>query len=175
MSDRLRTSALFSVLALFAACGGGGGASTGNKCPDGMSGPQACVGKTDPACPGAPLVALCAGGQWGQCTCSSTGTMSAGQSTAGATSTAQAVAICGNGKAEGDEQCDGQDFKGMTCATLGMGNASAKLVCKPDRCVIDTIMCFQGGGMMTMGTGGTGAGGTGARAMGMAGSGGAGR
>ena len=99
--------------------------------------------------------------------------MTGGQSTAG-TGTAPAVAICGNGVAEGDEQCDGQDFKGMTCATLGMGNASAQLVCKPDRCVIDTIMCFSSNAM-SMGAGGTGAGGTGARDMGMAGSGGSGR
>ena len=84
----------------------------------------------------------------------------------------QAVAVCGDGKAEGAEQCDGEDFKGMTCATLGMGNASAKLVCKPDRCVIDTIMCFSGGTMS--GGAGTGAGGTGAM-MGAAGAGGAGR
>lgn len=94
---------------------------------------------------------------------------------------APAVAVCGDGKAEGQEQCDGQDFKGMTCATLGMGNASAKLVCKPDRCVIDTIMCFSGG-MMSGGAGtGAAAGGTGARttgamgAMGAAGAGGSGR
>jgi len=126
------------------------------------------------ACPGTQLVALCAGGQWGQCTCSGgTGTTTGGQSTAGAPP-AQAASVCGDGKAEGSEQCDGQDFKGMTCATLGMGNASAKLVCKPDRCVIDTLMCFQGSAMATGGTSAA-TGGTGARAMGTAGSGGSGR
>lgn len=99
--------------------------------------------------------------------------MTGGQTMTGAPTT-PAVAVCGDGKAEGAEQCDGQDFKGMTCATLGMGNASAKLVCKQDRCVIDTIMCFSGG-MMASGAG-TGAGGTGARPMmGAAGAGGSGR
>jgi hypothetical protein len=170
MSDRFRTSVLFSVLALVAACGGGS-APSATKCPEGMSGPQACMGKTDPACPGAPLVALCMNGQWGQCACSGAGTMTGAQTMTGAPQ--QAVAVCGNGKAEGDEQCDGEDFKGMTCATLGMGNASAKLMCKPDRCVIDTIMCFSAGPMS--GGAGTGSGGTGATASGAAGAGGSGR
>jgi hypothetical protein len=116
---------------------------------------------------------MCSGGQWSECACTSTGSTVGGQSTAGGTATgAPAVAICGNGKAEGDEQCDGEDFKGMTCATMGMGNPSAKLVCKADRCVIDTIMCFSGGAMAS--GAGTGAGGTGARAMGTAGAAGAG-
>jgi hypothetical protein len=172
MSDRVRTSVLFSVLALLAACGGGGGGAATGKCPEGMSSAQPCAGKADPACPGAPLAAMCLGGQWGQCMCGGTGTMTGGQTMSGAP-TAPAVAVCGDGKAEGGEQCDGQDFKGMTCATLGMGNASAQLVCKQDRCVIDTIMCFSGG-MMASGAG-TGAGGTGARMMGAAGAGGSGR
>lgn len=84
------------------------------------------------------------------------------------------AAQCGNGTAEGDEQCDGTDLKGMTCATLGMGSASAMLKCNM-RCTFDTLMCFAGG--MSSASGGTGAaqGGTGARTMGMAGSGGSGR
>ena len=167
MSYRVRTSVLFSVLVTLAACGGGGGTSNMAKCPEGMVSDQVCAGKADPACPGAALVAMCAGGQWGQCACGAT-SMTGAQSMAGDTS-APAVAICGNGVAEGDEQCDGSDFKGQTCATLGMGDANAQLVCKPDRCVIDTIMCFTSTG--SPGTGGTGAGGTGAGATGAAGTG----
>lgn len=97
--------------------------------------------------------------------------MTAGQTMTGATTPGQAASVCGNGVAEDQEQCDGQDLKGMTCATLGMGDASALLGCN-SRCMFDTFMCFQGG---TMSTGGTGAGGTGARPMGgTAGSGGSG-
>ena len=175
MSDRVRTSVLFSVLVLLAACGGGDGAST-SKCPEGMSGPQNCAGKTDPACPGSPLVAMCMGGQWSQCTCSgSTGTMSGGQTMTGAPGTPPAGTMtCGNNKAEGDELCDGTDLKGMTCAGVtGMASASGMLKCN-DRCTFDMLLCLSGNAAAP--SGGTGAGGTGARTMGAAaGSGGSGR
>ena len=92
------------------------------------------------------------------------------------------TASCGNGKAEGDEQCDGADLKGMTCMSLGMGAAGAILKCN-SRCAFDMLMCFSGGATAN---GGTGAGGTGARtttsgaagstgSAGKAGSGGSGR
>jgi hypothetical protein len=83
------------------------------------------------------------------------------------------TASCGNGKAEGDEQCDGSDLKGMNCMTLGMGSASSILKCN-SRCAFDPIMCRTGTGTAN---GGTGAGGTGSRTTtgGTAGSGGSGR
>ena len=84
-----------------------------------------------------------------------------------------AVSVCGNNKAEGDEQCDGADLKNMTCATLGMGTAAAALKCNA-RCTFDTLMCFAGGAKANGGTGAA-QGGTGARTTGTAGSGGSGR
>lgn len=173
MSDRIRTFVLFSVFVCLAACGGGDGATSTTKCPEGMTSTANCAGKTDPTCPGSPLVAMCAGGQWSACACGGTSTMTSGQSTGGTMTGAVQTMTCGNGKAEGDEQCDGSDLKGMTCASLGMGNASAMLKCNA-RCAFDTLMCFSSSAAAPGGAG-TGAGGTGARAMGAAGSGGSGR
>jgi hypothetical protein len=176
MSDRVRTSALFLVLLCLAACGGGGGTSS-SSCPEGMTSSSSCTSAADLMCTsvmkGTP-VSLCSAGKWGPCTCA--GGQTSGQSAAGGTAIIASTASCGNGKAEGEEQCDGSDLKGMTCMSLGMGSASAILKCN-SRCAFDMLMCFSGGATAT---GGTGAGGTGARAMttttttGRAGSGGTG-
>jgi hypothetical protein len=82
----------------------------------------------------------------------------AGSGTAGA-------AMCGNGKAEGDEQCDGADIKGATCAMM-MGNATGMLTCN-SRCMLVTQMCFTSD-MSGGGTGASSQGGSGARPMGSA-------
>lgn len=173
MSDRVRTSVLFSMFVLLAACGGGGGMAT-TKCADGMMSSTSCTSAQDQMCTasGKTPVAMCIGGQWSACTCG-TGTTTGAVTTPAGTSTGTgAVSVCGNNKAEGDEQCDGPDLKQMTCATLGMGTAAAALKCNA-RCTFDTLMCFAGMNP----TGGTGAsqGGTGARTTGTAGSGGSGR
>ena len=139
-----------------------------------MTSTEPCAGMMDPTCAGGTLVALCTGGEWSACGCSGGSAASPSMSSSGTGTMSGAmtgVQTCGNGVAEGDEQCDGSDLKGMTCATLGMGSASAMLKCNT-RCSFDTLMCFAAGGMSN---GGTGAGGTGASAMtGSAGSGGSG-
>ena len=145
------------------------------KCADGMMSSTSCTSAQDQMCTasGKTPVAMCIGGQWSACTCGTGTTTGAAMMTPAGTTTGTAVSVCGNGKAEGDEQCDGTDLKQMTCATLGMGAATAKLSCNT-RCTFDTLMCFAGG---TKANGGTGAaqGGTGARTTGTAGSGGSGR
>jgi hypothetical protein len=115
-------------------------------------------------------MAACVGGKWGPCMC--TGAQTGAQTGAAGTMTGVATSSCGNGKAEGDEQCDSSDLKGMTCMTLGMGAANAVLKCN-SRCMFDTLMCFAA---PTTANGGTGAaqGGSGARTTGSAGSGGTG-
>ena len=52
---------------------------------------------------------------------------------------APAASVCGNGRAEGSEACDGTDLKGMTCASLGM-NPNGILRCNSG-CTLDTLMC----------------------------------
>jgi hypothetical protein len=63
---------------------------------------------------------------------------------------AGAVGTCGNNKKEGTEVCDGTDFAGATCASLGHGGGT--LGCVKTCTNYDTSMC-------TNGTGGAGAGG----------------
>jgi len=46
---------------------------------------------------------------------------------------------CGNGVAEGDEQCDGEDLKDVTCVSLGEGGGT--LLCDPETCTFDVSMC----------------------------------
>lgn len=101
----------------------------------------------------------------------STATSATATGTGSQAAAATTAAVCGNGVREADEQCDGMDLGQMTCATLGMGSATAVLRCNA-RCMFDTFMCFNG----TQGApaGGTGAGGTGAMTSGSAGSGGTG-
>lgn len=173
MSDRFRTSALFSVLLCLAACGGGGGTASNSTCAEGMTSPVSCTSAADTMCTTVmkgQSVASCVGGKWGPCMCM--GAQTSAQTGAAGTMTATGTASCGNGKAEGDEQCDGSDLKGMTCATLNMGTASAVLKCN-SRCMYDTLMCFAGNAMASGGTGAA-QGGSGARTTGSAGSGGSG-
>jgi hypothetical protein len=171
MSDRVRTSVLFSALLCLAACGGGAGAPSTSKCPEGMTDSARCTGQINPMC--SAQVSVCVGGQWSTCGCQMASTTSP-TTAAGGTTTGTTPAVCGNGKAEADEACDGTDLKGMTCASLNMGSASAMLKCNT-RCTFDTLMCFAGGAMASGGSGAA-QGGTGAKATtGSAGSGGSGR
>lgn len=55
-----------------------------------------------------------------------------------------AASVCGDGRAEGAETCDGADLKGMTCTSLGM-NPNGILKCNA-RCTLDTLMCFAPNG-----------------------------
>jgi hypothetical protein len=65
---------------------------------------------------------------------------------------------CGNGIAEGTEDCDLFDQRGATCASVTMGaNPFGPLFCTSD-CRFDTRFCESGGGF-DGGTGGTGTGG----------------
>lgn len=61
------------------------------------------------------------------------------------------VSVCGNGIVEFNEQCDGTDFGGATCESLGFSGGT--LGCTPS-CTYDTSNCTIGGG------GGGGGGGT---------------
>lgn len=48
--------------------------------------------------------------------------------------------VCNNGVAEGDledEECDQRDFRGETCASLGLGDPRGILECNPSSCRID--------------------------------------
>lgn len=48
--------------------------------------------------------------------------------------------VCNNGVAEGDvedEECDQRDFRGETCASLGIGDARGTLECDPGSCRIN--------------------------------------
>jgi hypothetical protein len=66
--------------------------------------------------------------------------------------------FCGNGVAEGSEDCDGKDMRGATCASVTMGaRPNGTLFCNFD-CLFDTTFC-QGGGGFDGGTGGFGTGG----------------
>jgi hypothetical protein len=94
----------------------GGLKKCGRKCRDVSSDPANC-GACDHACaPGE----TCVGGQ-----CTGGGTQ---------------TATCGNGVAEGTEQCDGADLRGATCASLGLG--SGPLACTAN-CTYDTSGCVQ--------------------------------
>ncbi len=46
---------------------------------------------------------------------------------------------CGDGIAQGTEQCDGKDFKGTTCTSLGFSNGN--LICQKD-CSISRSRCL---------------------------------
>jgi hypothetical protein len=50
---------------------------------------------------------------------------------------------CGNGVIDTGEQCDGVNFQGTTCTTLGY--SSGTLVCDPMSCIVDSSMCIQNG------------------------------
>ena len=68
--------------------------------------------------------------------------------------------FCGNGLAEGSEDCDGFDMRGATCASVTMGaRPNGSLFCTFD-CTFDTSFCSSGGGF-DGGTGGFGTGGFG--------------
>ncbi|MFA5247987.1 MAG: hypothetical protein WC415_01940 [Patescibacteria group bacterium] len=54
---------------------------------------------------------------------------------------ASARIVCGNGIIETDEQCDGGDFGGKTCASLGYSSGS--LSCRAD-CSLNTSGCSSG-------------------------------
>lgn len=57
---------------------------------------------------------------------------------------------CGNGIAEPGEGCDGSDFRGETCQTLGY--SGGQLVCT-SICHVDTSGCFCAGGAIFPGDG----------------------
>jgi hypothetical protein len=53
------------------------------------------------------------------------------------------AAICGDGVADGDEACDGVDFRGATCSTLDASWIGGSLDCSA-QCTIRTTGCFAG-------------------------------
>jgi len=52
--------------------------------------------------------------------------------------TAEPRPVCGDGRAEAPESCDGSDLKGLTCQTLGLD--AGALMCNAD-CTLDTSEC----------------------------------
>ncbi len=51
--------------------------------------------------------------------------------------------VCGNGRVEAGEACDGTNFDGATCAfVLGTSDAAGALVC--DQCSVDSTACIAG-------------------------------
>ncbi|MFA6982286.1 MAG: hypothetical protein WC243_04700 [Patescibacteria group bacterium] len=49
------------------------------------------------------------------------------------------ISICGDGVAEGEEECDNDDLLGETCYTLGFGGGT--VTCDPS-CSLDTSLCI---------------------------------
>jgi hypothetical protein len=70
----------------------------------------------------------------------------------GGTGMTMAEAVCGNGKLEPGESCDGTDLGGELCTSMGFRGGS--LFCDPVSCTFDDSMCLQGDG--TGGFGGAG-------------------
>lgn len=54
-----------------------------------------------------------------------------------------AQTFCGDGKRNGMEACDGADFGGQNCVTLGVGYMSGMLACNPD-CTLNPTDCKSG-------------------------------
>lgn len=118
----LLTALAFSGAALLPACatqtqGPGGSAGTTDTGGSGGQGGETTTG---------------GGGSGGQTTSSSTSTTSSSSSTSTTTTsttttTTTTVNNCGNGVKEPDEQCEGNDFGGKTCESIGF--AGGQLVC----------------------------------------------
>lgn len=144
----------------FLACGGDSGGG-GGVCMDGQKSMPGMAGDPCPqmgtmcASVGGHAVACCAGSSWAlntmgtvDCKCE--------QATVPVTCAAggTAGAMCGNGKIDVGEQCDGAMLGTMgSCMALGMGTGVLKCT---TMCKYDTTMCSGG-----TSTGGTGAGGSG--------------
>jgi hypothetical protein len=68
--------------------------------------------------------------------------------------------VCGNGKIEGDELCDGENLNNETCATLADGLYTKGTLSCTKKCVFDISMCYgEDSGMSDMEDGGGGTGG----------------
>ena len=81
---------------------------------------------------------------------SSTSTVTSGSDTSSSSSTAAesstgepipdvGAPTCGDGIAEGEERCDGEDLAGISCETLDL--AGGTLACNPDCASFDTTGC----------------------------------
>lgn len=74
-------------------------------------------------------------------TTSGTTTTTTGDPTTSTTTTTSGGSNCGNGVQEPGEQCDGNDFGGVTgCQQLGFGGGT--LACDPVNCTFDTSNCI---------------------------------
>lgn len=49
------------------------------------------------------------------------------------------IGVCGDGVAEGREECDNEDLKSQTCYSIGFGGGT--VVCDPS-CTLDTTLCI---------------------------------
>jgi hypothetical protein len=68
--------------------------------------------------------------------------------------------VCGNGKVEGTELCDGDDLNHESCATVGDGIYTKGTLLCSKKCVFDISMCYgEDSGMSDMEDGGGGTGG----------------
>ena len=73
---------------------------------------------------------------------------------------ANAGGVCGNGKVEGAELCDGADLDNETCQTVGDGMYTAGTLRCNDHCTFDLTECTGGdSGLDDMDGGGGGTGG----------------
>jgi len=159
MLNRLQYWSVLSVLV--AACGGSEspmGADTayqgGAACTEGQMSGATCT--TTQCAAGMTGIAVCSGAKWSACTCTPNTTPPP----------PPAAPVCGNGKKEGTEMCDGADLGMVTsCTALNMGTG-------PVTCDKTCKLVVTGCVAPATSNGGTGAavGGTGAGAAGASGS-----
>lgn len=68
-------------------------------------------------------------------------------------------AVCGNGKIEGKELCDGKNLGGETCKTIGDAGFTGGTLSCTSSCTFNMSKCTGGDSGMDMDGGGGGAGG----------------
>lgn len=77
---------------------------------------------------------------------------SSGSGAGGTGGSGPTAAVCGNGKIEAPELCDGAATGPASCAALGfMGGGT--LLCDPTTCTFDDSMCLSGAGGVGGGAG----------------------
>ena len=77
---------------------------------------------------------------------------SAAQITNPGVASSKPSAVCGNGKVEGTEQCDGSALNGASCQSLGLGTGTVSCT---SNCTFDTSYCMEDSSSSSTGEGTT--------------------